>query len=117
MNDLSLGCADSYPVHDVYTFSDDIERIRVCDHDFEPAIDVHEPAKDGWHGFCLMYHCNLEWCDTEFKIEDLDELIVLLETGAEKAQPSYFDRENCYSLIVFLKEAKSKNRSVSVLKE
>lgn len=106
MKNLSKGCADSYPLHSVYIFlnTTNNESIAICDHDFEPAIEVHPPGNDGWEGFCLLYQCDEPWVDKEYVVENNDELLHLLSSGISQVLFDYFNKENCSKLIEFIRD-------------
>ncbi|WP_144395592.1 hypothetical protein [Pleionea sediminis] len=117
MKDLSLGCANSYPVHATYIFKFGTDVLTICDHDFEPAIDIHKPSENGWYGFCLQYHCHEPWNDLEWEIENLEELIGLLDDGIKQVEESFFSNAKCELLLDFLIRAKSSNENVSITRE
>ena len=117
MVDLSLGCANKYPVHGTYTFKFGNESLTICEHDFDSAIETQEPSKEGWSGFCLQYHCHEPWIDSEWVISDLEELLKLLSNGIPQVEQDYFSKRNCKVLQDFLIRAKSSDNNVSIIKE
>ena len=119
MQDLSKGCSDTYPLHGLYVFCNVAinSAISICDHDFEPAIEVTEPNADGWQGFTLQYHCFQPWDNSPWLIEDIDELVALLGIGISKANCDSFSAQNCSELLSFLKSAQESAQQVSMHKE
>ncbi len=59
IHDISKGCADRYPVHNTYRFTDTETgyAIVICDPDFEIVIEKNKAPESGWKGFLLRYHC------------------------------------------------------------
>lgn len=114
IHDLSLRCANTYPVHKTYRISDacTADVLVICDHDFEPAIDVIEASESGWKGFLLKYHCDMPWFDEPWKIDDISDLVSCLKKGTNLTIDKQFNSNNCALLIEFLENALKKNHDV-----
>jgi hypothetical protein len=114
IEDLSVGCADSYPVHNAYIFAESSHQdgMVVCDHDFEGAVGAVESESDGWRGFLLVYHCGDEpWKDARWELEDLGEFIQQVELGARSA-PKYCDKAKITKLLDFLRQAHKNGQKI-----
>jgi len=114
IRDLSAGCANWYPVHDVYIFADSPRRngVIICDHDFAGVIEAVPSGSDGWRGFLRDYHCGNEpWKEARWEIGDLGELIGQLEAGVPSA-PEHVARGKIAELINFLGQARQDGEKV-----
>jgi hypothetical protein len=114
IQDLSGGCANAYPVHDVYIFADSARQsgVIICDHDFVAVIDSVPSASDGWHGFLLDYHCGSEpWKDSPWEVRNLAEFIEQFEAGLASA-PESVDKSKITKLLNFLRQAHKEGEKV-----
>jgi hypothetical protein len=117
---LRPGCADSWPVHDVYLFTDASHHtgVAICDHDFIRAIDRIPSDPDGWQGFLLHYHCcDDPWDDAPWEIVDLAMFINHLEIGTRALVAETGNEPELSMLLGFLRDAHAAGARIFVKRE